>query len=251
MTQVWDKSGKRLVVTKLIMPTTTIVKHQTQAANGYAAVQVAIGSTNAKPTKPLKAHLAKAKVTKKPKYIREIKLADEEPEGLGSTLTASQILTIGDQVNVSGTTKGRGFAGGVKRWGFRGGPRTHGQSDRERAPGSIGQGTTPGRVHKGKKMAGHYGVARQTIANLTVVYLNDQTGEIWLSGPVSGARNSLVELRPTGVKTKFEGLYYEVDNRSANNNESSQSESQDSLENNKTNQDNKEESVQANSTITD
>jgi len=97
-------------------------------------------------------------------------------------------------------SKGRGFAGAIKRHGFHGGPRTHGQSDRQRTPGSIGAGTNPGRIWKGKKMPGHYGVETKTVSGLVVVHIDLNNREIWLNGPVPGYKNSIVRIQKSGVK---------------------------------------------------
>ena len=97
-------------------------------------------------------------------------------------------------VSVTSTSKGRGFSGVMKRWGFSGGPRTHGQSDRERAPGSIGQGTDPGRVHKGKKMPGHYGHKNVNIKNIQILHIDEDNQQIFLSGPVPGAINTVLTI---------------------------------------------------------
>ena len=104
----------------------------------------------------------------------------------------------GEKVNATGLSKGRGFAGGVRRYNFRGGPKTHGQSDRHRAPGSIGAGTYPGRVLKGLKMAGHMGNARVTVKNLTVVKSDPERNLLFVKGGVPGARNSLLMIRRAG-----------------------------------------------------
>jgi large subunit ribosomal protein L3 len=111
---------------------------------------------------------------------------------LGTKIAAQDIFVVGDTIQVTGISKGKGFAGGVKRHGFRGGPKTHGQSDRLRAPGSIGQGTTPGRVHKGKRMAGHMGTDQVTVKNLIVVAVDSDKNEIHVKGPVPGAKGSIV-----------------------------------------------------------
>jgi large subunit ribosomal protein L3 len=111
---------------------------------------------------------------------------------VGDRIKVGEVFVVGDKVNVSGTSKGKGFAGVVKRWGFAGGPRTHGQSDRERAPGSIGQTTTPGRVYKGKKMAGRMGHKRVTVKGLKVVEVNPEKNLLVISGLVPGAKGSLV-----------------------------------------------------------
>lgn len=134
-----------------------------------------------------------------PRYIREVKTAGDVQTGNQVTVT---IFSPGDEVKVTGTTKGRGFAGVVKRWGFAGGPKTHGQSDRHRAPGSIGQTTTPGRVYRGKHMAGHMGVAKLTVTGLEVVDVDPEKNLLIIKGAVPGHKNSLVIIEKTGkVKT--------------------------------------------------
>ena len=119
-------------------------------------------------------------------------------------MSLDQVLAVGDVVKVQGTSKGRGFAGGMKRHGFSGGPATHGQSDRQRAVGSIGSGTYPGRVWKGKKMPGHYGVETRTVHGLVVLYIDPETKEVWLSGPVPGFNTSTVKIEKTGQQKKVE-----------------------------------------------
>jgi large subunit ribosomal protein L3 len=114
----------------------------------------------------------------------------------------AELFQEGDLVHVIGISKGRGFAGGVRRYGFHGGPRTHGQSDRHRAPGSIGSGTTPGRVLKGLKMAGHMGNARVTVRNLRVLESNPATGLLIVEGAVPGARDGLLAIRRVGAASK-------------------------------------------------
>lgn len=119
----------------------------------------------------------------------------------------SNVLKPGDVVDVRGVSKGKGFAGVVKRHHFKGGPRTHGQSDRERAPGSIGQTTTPGRVYRGKRMAGRMGQEKVTVKNLRIVDIRDDL--IFLKGLVPGARNSVVSIKKKGEDKKFIPLYQE------------------------------------------
>lgn len=113
------------------------------------------------------------------------------------------ILVPGDLIKVTGRSKGKGFAGVVKRWGFKGGPKTHGQSDRQRSPGSIGQTTTPGRVYKGKKMAGRMGGQRVTIAGLTVMDVDEKNSLLLVKGLVPGVRGAELILRKVGRNTKF------------------------------------------------
>ncbi len=127
----------------------------------------------------------------------------------GTAITVSDVFVPGDIVDVTGISKGKGFAGGVKRWGFKGGPRTHGQSDRERAPGSLGQTTTPGRVYKGKKMAGRMGQETVTVKNLEVIEVTAD-GMLLIKGLVPGSLNSIVVVKKMGTNKKFVPLYREI-----------------------------------------
>lgn len=170
--------------------------------DGYWAVQLGFGERKIKNiTKPLQGHLKGALQTKNnkqktinkaPRFLREVKLTEKPDIKVGDVINATDIFKKGDVVGVSGISKGKGFAGVVKRWRFSGGPKTHGQSDRQRAPGSIGQGTTPGRVYKGKKMAGRMGSDRVTVKNLIIVDLNKEKGEVAVSGSVPGASGGLL-----------------------------------------------------------
>lgn len=182
MTQVWTKSGNRLPVTIISTAPVTVSQLKTQEKDGYTAIQVDLG--------------------KQKKEIRASELGEIKP---GDSISVDQIVKLGDMVQVTAATKGRGFSGPMKRWGFKGGPKTHGQSDRWRAPGSIGQGTTPGRIYKGKHMAGHYGVETYTVRNIQVVNILPESNQIWVSGPVPGANTSLVEVEVI-KEAKFEGL---------------------------------------------
>lgn len=128
------------------------------------------------------------------RYLREIRVKDPSQFEEGQRITV-EVFSAGDRVDVTGISKGRGFAGVVKRHGFRGGPRTHGQSDRLRAPGSIGSTTTPGRVYKGKRMAGHMGHERVTVQNLEVVQVDPERNLLLVRGAVPGPRNGLLLIR--------------------------------------------------------
>jgi len=135
-----------------------------------------------------------------PRFFREIRVRDNNvfEEGkykVGEKLKVTDIFSVGDDVVVTGTSKGKGFQGVVKRHHFRGGPRTHGQSDRERAPGSIGQTTTPGRVYKGKRMAGRMGGNKITVKGLKVVSMDTENNIMTLRGLVPGYRNSLLIIK--------------------------------------------------------
>lgn len=171
--------------------------------DGYWAVQLGFGTRRIKNTSKslqghLKANLQINKSTNKqifPRFLREIRL-DKEPEyKVGDEIKASDIFKAGDVIAVTGTSKGKGFAGVVKRHGFAGGPRTHGQSDRERAPGSIGQTTTPGRVYRGKRMAGRMGGEQVTVKNLHIISVNPESAEIEVSGQVPGTVGALLSIK--------------------------------------------------------
>lgn len=166
-------------VTKIALSPMTVSQIKSVEKEGYAAIQVGFG----KPKKHTKRTVNKN---------REI--AFTEGMEVGSVINPKDVVSVGSICNIQGISKGKGFAGVVKRWNFAGGPRTHGQSDRLRAPGSIGQGTTPGRVHKGKKMPGRMGSDTVTVKKSIVVSFNEQDNTIWVTGPVPGARHSLVKL---------------------------------------------------------
>ena len=176
--------------------------------DGYFAVQLGFGEKKVKnTTKPLQGHLKGAikdltaqAGNKAPHFLREVRLSDEPTEKVGEILKVADVFAVGDTIEVTGTSKGKGFAGGIKRHGFRGGSKTHGQSDRHRAPGSIGQGTNPGRVWKGKRMAGRMGNETVTIKNLKVVGLNNDKNELWISGPVPGSFGKLLIVKRTSDK---------------------------------------------------
>lgn len=182
----------RSAVTKLSLFPMTVSQLKSVEKDGYAAMQVGFGTP--------KKH-SKRKVGQN----RELPLS--ETLELGSTINPRDVVGVGMVCNIQGTSKGKGFAGVVKRWNFAGGPRTHGQSDRLRAPGSIGQGTTPGRVHKGKKMAGRMGSDTVTVKQSTIIAFNESDNTVWVTGPVPGARHSLVKLTITGQQELGEVVY--------------------------------------------
>ena len=204
--------GRRVPVTKVVAGPCVVTQIKKEDKDGYWAVQLGFGEKRIKNvTKPLQGHLKKSQKSKLksqnslPRYLREVRLEKEPELTVGDTIKASDIFRVGDIIQVTGTSKGKGFAGVVKRWGFAGGPRTHGQSDRERAPGSIGQTTTPGRVFKGKKMAGRMGGERVTLKNLQVVSVNPETNEIDISGPVPGIPGGLLTIKRLS-EGKLEGI---------------------------------------------
>ncbi len=211
MTQAWTTSGARRPVTVVQVPLHTITQVKTVDSDGYEGVQLGIEERKAKHTsKSMQTKAQKIGLKTFPKLYKEVRMKVSEDLKVGNTLSVQDVLTPGDMVNVASRSKGRGFAGVVKRYGFKGGPKTHGQSDRLRAPGSIGQGTTPGRVYPGKRMAGHYGQERFTIKNLTVLKVDVVTNTVWLSGPIPGGKNTLVTIKKTGTNKKFVPLLEEV-----------------------------------------
>ncbi len=147
---------------------------------------------------PERGHLGKLGLFR---HLREFLVADTSGIELGRRVDVS-LFQPGDTVDVSGTSKGKGFAGGVKRHHFSGGPKTHGQSDRHRAPGSVGAGTTPGRVFKGQRMAGHMGSERVTVKRLEVVRADPDRNLLLVKGGVPGARNSVLEIRKSGASAR-------------------------------------------------
>ncbi len=207
-TQRFLENGMRIPVTLIDVKGITVVGQKTLERDHYQAVQLGF-SMKKKGTKAELGHAKGANLEKAPKFLREVKLADDEamPE-IGSELNPSEVLTPGDIVHVVGTSKGKGFAGGVKRHGFHGGPKTHGQSDRHRAPGAIGQGTTPGRVYKGKRMAGKMGNEQVTVENLEVMDVTND-GVLVVKGLVPGVINSLLTIKKVDANKKFVPLWQE------------------------------------------
>lgn len=199
----FDTKGRKLVVTHIKVDPLTVTQIKSVKKDGYWSVQCAIGTkSNKSLSKPQKLHLKGAKLDKAPLYLREIRLKEEPKLKVGEKFLITDVFSLNDQIKVTGTTKGRGFAGVIKRWGFHGGPRTHGQSDRERSPGSIGQRTDPGRVWKGKKMPGHYGTDTKTVRGLQVIALDEANHKLIVTGTVAGHRNSLIKITKIGKAKK-------------------------------------------------
>lgn len=207
-TQKFLIDGTRVPVTLIEVKANPVVMIKTALKDGYISVQLGYGMRK-HANKPELGHAKKgANLDYAPSFLSEIRLPkDVDIESLpkqGDKVSAPAIFEPGDIVDVMGTSKGKGFAGGVKRHHFKGGPRTHGQSDRERAPGSIGQTTTPGRVYKGKRMAGKMGFEQVTIRNLTVV---DVTPDgLLIKGLVPGIPGSYIVIKKVGKNKKFSPL---------------------------------------------
>lgn len=208
MSQAFTKDGRRLPVTKLRVSDNLILsKKETQ--DKQITLEIGYGLKKLKNVeKPLRKQIEKSGFSFGVRQIEGVKLGKQEEDEkileAGQTLSAADILAVGDVVEIQGSTKGRGFAGAMKRHGFHGGPKTHGQSDRARAVGSIGAGTTPGRVWKGKRMPGRYGQETKTVAGLVVVYVDQAKQELWVSGPVPGFNTSTVRIIKTGVSKEIE-----------------------------------------------
>jgi large subunit ribosomal protein L3 len=186
--------GTRVPVTRVIAGPCIVTQVKTAEKDGYFAVQLGFMQKRIKNvSKPLQGHLKGAiKDKKAPRFLREVRLNEAADLKVGDEVNLTQVLKKGDVITVTGTSKGKGFAGVVKRHHFAGGPKTHGQSDRHRAPGSIGQRTTPGRVFKGKRMAGRMGGDTVTIKNLIVVDIDKEKNILSISGPVPGGSDSLL-----------------------------------------------------------
>ncbi|MDP3941545.1 MAG: 50S ribosomal protein L3, partial [bacterium] len=201
--QLFLTDGTRIPVTHVRVAKLPVVQVKTKEKEGYTALQVGLGVGKKKQmSKGLMGHIAKAKIDMLPKRVVEIRIhGDETLPEVGGYVNLQDILKPGDIVKVTGTSKGKGFAGGVKRYHFKGGPRTHGQSDRERAPGSLGQTTTPGRVYKGKRMAGHMGVDTATVTNLLVVAVSEDV--VSIKGLLPGVVNANLKIEKTGESKKF------------------------------------------------
>ena len=198
-TQMFTADGKRIPVTTIRVSPGIVTQVKTDKTDGYWAVQLGFESKSAANiTKQIAGHLKKTGKDTLPRFLREIKFigsGEEVPFKIGDTVTFEQVFQPGETVKVTGTSKAKGFQGGVKRHGFRGGSRTHGQSDRERAPGSIGQTTTPGRVYRGKRMAGRMGGDEVTIRGLEIVSVDPEKQVVTVKGLVPGRVNKYVFIK--------------------------------------------------------
>ena len=194
MTQIFREDGKVVPVTVIEAGPCVVTQVKTKETDGYEAVQLGFGDVKRR-NKPQAGHLKDSRLSR---YLREVTADDSSEFSVGQTIGVD-IFEAGEKVDVIGKSKGRGFAGVMKRWNFGGGPRTHGQSDRARAPGSIGGGTTPGKVYKGLKMGGHMGNARITVKGLEIVEIDTERNLLMIKGGIPGATNSLVQIRRKGA----------------------------------------------------
>jgi large subunit ribosomal protein L3 len=207
MTQIFDEKGEVVPVTVIEAGPCYVTKVRSLDRDGYQAVQLGFGEERQprRLSRGERGHLGLLKTdAKHPKrralsgeipalrHLHEIRIKDDEIPQEGQQIKVDAVFKAGDYVDVVGTSKGKGFAGGMKRYGFGGGPITHGQSDRQRSPGSIAPTTTPGKVHKGKHMAGHMGHVRVTTQNLRVVQVDGERNMLVVRGTVPGANGGLV-----------------------------------------------------------
>jgi large subunit ribosomal protein L3 len=194
MTQVWDADNKLVPVTVIEAGPCVVTQVRGADTDGYAAVQIAFGAIDPrKVTKPLTGHFEKAGVTPR-RHLVELRTADAAEYSLGQEVTV-ETFEAGQGIDVTGTTKGKGFAGVMKRHGFHGVSSSHGAHKNHRKPGSIGGCATPGRVFKGMKMAGRMGGVRQTTQNLTIHAVDAERGLLLVKGAVPGPRGGTVLVR--------------------------------------------------------
>ncbi len=198
MTQVWDENNKVVPVTVVKAGPCVVTQVRSPETDGYSAVQIAFGAIDPrKVNKPQSGHFAKAGVTPR-RHLVEIRTEDASEYTLGQEL-GSDTFEAGQLVDVIGTTKGKGFAGVMKRHGFHGLRASHGVQRKHRSPGSIGGCATPGRVFKGMKMAGRMGGVRQTTQSLKVAGVDNERGLLLIKGAIPGPKGGLVFVR-TAVK---------------------------------------------------
>jgi large subunit ribosomal protein L3 len=198
MTQIFDEQGEVIPVTVIEAGPCYVTQIKTKERDGYQAIQLGFEETKSKRlTKGRQGHLEKAKSETKSgdlpllRHLREVRVRDETAYEVGQKILAD-VFETGERVDVVGKTKGRGFAGTIKRHGFHRQPKTHGQSDRERAPGSVGATTGTARVFKGKRMAGRMGNARVTSQNLLVALVDPERNLLAVRGSVPGPKGGLV-----------------------------------------------------------
>ncbi len=191
MTQVFDEGGIVHPVTVVEAGPCVVTQVKTEESDGYAALQLGFG-LDERLNQPERGHRQASGFMSR--FLREVKAQNVADFSVGQVLKAD-VFAEGELVDVTGTSKGRGFQGGVKRHGFSGGPKTHGQSDRHRAPGSIGSSATPGRVFKGLRMAGHMGNERVTVQNLKVIRVDTERNLLLIEGSVPGPNQGLLIIR--------------------------------------------------------
>lgn len=201
MTQLWDENNKIVPVTVIAATTNVVTQVRQPETDGYNAIQVGFGEIEGrKVTKPTAGHFAKAGVTPR-RHLVEIRTSDAASYSVGQELSA-ELFAAGDEIDVTGTSKGKGYAGVMKRHGFHGVSASHGAHRNHRKPGSIGACATPGRVFKGTRMAGRMGNDTVTTQNVTVHAVDADRGLILLKGAVPGPKGGVVVLRSAAKKTQ-------------------------------------------------
>jgi large subunit ribosomal protein L3 len=197
MSSQFSSEGHQVPVTVLEVGPCVVTQVKTRETDGYDALQVGfLTKRNERTSKPLQGHFEKSG-GQAYAFLREISVGDPSAYTPGQTLTV-EMFEVGDRIDISGVSKGRGFTGVMKRWGFRGGRATHG-SMFHRAPGSVGASATPSKIIKGRKMPGHYGNRRVTVRNLEIVDIRPEQHLLIVKGAVPGCKSGLVEVR----KPKF------------------------------------------------
>ena len=195
MTSIFLETGEIKAVTAIEAGPCYVTQVKNQENDGYDAIQLGFDKSKKRLTNPQKGHLKRiaevGQVAEKLGYLKEFRVDDVESVKVGEKVDIG-FLNVGDTVVVRGLSKGKGFAGVVKRYHFRGGPKTHGQSDRLRAPGSIGAATSPGRVLKGIRMAGHMGNTKRSSLNLKVISVDVERNLLLVNGSIPGSKNSIV-----------------------------------------------------------
>lgn len=200
MTQVFDEANRVVPVTVVAAGPVVVTAVRTPETDGYSGVQLAFGAVDPrKVTKPVAGHFAKAGVTPR-KHLAELRVEDTSTYSVGQELKAEEVFAATDVVDVTGTSKGKGTAGVMKRHGFAGLKSSHGVHRKHRSPGSIGGCSTPGRVFKGLRMAGRMGVAQVTTQNLTVHAIDAEKGLVLIKGAVPGPKGGVVFIK-TAVKS--------------------------------------------------
>ncbi|HRD70647.1 MAG TPA: 50S ribosomal protein L3 [Legionella sp.] len=200
MTRVFTAEGVSVPVSVVEVHPNRVSQIKTAENDGYSAVQLTGGTKKAnKVSKPQAGHFAKAEIEAGDLQM-EFRIDSEDAFQLGQVLSVADVFTAGQHVDVSGVSKGKGFAGTVKRYNFRTQDATHGNSRSHRVPGSIGQNQTPGRVFKGKKMAGHMGNVRCTVQTLELVRVDAERNLLLIKGAIPGAPGTRIEVKPAAKK---------------------------------------------------
>jgi large subunit ribosomal protein L3 len=201
MSRLFKEDGTHVPVTVLHVDDVQVVDVRTQERDGYVAVQLGMGKAKVKNvSKPNRGHFARVKVEPK-KVVREFRVADDATVEIGASLSAAHFV-VGQKVDVTGTSKGKGFAGAMKRWNFAGLEATHGVSISHRSHGSTGNRQDPGKTFKNKKMAGHLGDERVTTLNLEIAAVDPEKNLVMVRGSIPGAKNSVVLIRDAIKKAR-------------------------------------------------